>query len=161
MNTKRTVVVIAALLISCAIYAQRDYSTGFGVRLGTTNGITVKHFVTDHSALEGILSTRWRGFIITGLYEFHLNAFKTPNFNFYYGFGGHLGVWSVYGYNHPWFEDDDEYIALGVDGILGLEYTFDEVPFSVALDWKPALNLIEITDFWIDDIGLSIRYVIK
>ena len=52
-------------------------------------------------------------------------------------------------------------LAIGIDGIIGLEYTFDEVPFSISLDWKPTFNIAEHAAFLADEAGLSIRYVIK
>ena len=49
----------------------QDYKTGIGIRGGTQNGLTVKHFFSEHSAIEGIVSTRWEGFYVIGLYEWH------------------------------------------------------------------------------------------
>ncbi len=57
-------------------------------------GLTVKHFISQRSALEGLLSTRWRGFEITGLYEVHNNAFDVERLNWYFGGGGHIGFWN-------------------------------------------------------------------
>lgn len=47
------------------------YTTGLGLRGGYTSGISIKHFVRSNAALEGILGTRWEGFSLTGLYEWH------------------------------------------------------------------------------------------
>jgi hypothetical protein len=150
------------LLTTATVSAQRDYETGIGLRAGISYGLTVKHFMSERSAWEGILTTRWEGFTVTGLYELHQNAFNTTNFNFLYGFGGHLGAWhGDLGPYHDWYNDRYNHLALGIDGILGLEYTFDEVPFSISLDWKPALNVAEHALFIADEAALSIRYVIK
>lgn len=134
-----------------------DYNTGIGVRGGFSNGLTVKHFINNNAAIEGILSSRWRGFNITGLYEIHAQAFNTPRLHWYYGVGGHVGFWDGYR-NHPWFKDGT-YTIIGVDGILGLEYNIDVIPFNISLDWKPALNLIGYTGFWGDEVALSIRFI--
>ncbi|NBC82204.1 MAG: hypothetical protein GVY19_02370 [Bacteroidetes bacterium] len=144
--------------------AQSDYKTSIGIRLGAANGLTVKHFTSDATSLEGILSTRWDGFIITGLYEINQDVFDTRNFNFYYGGGAHVGFWDLNNRPTPWDSRDDEfddnsYVAIGIDGIVGLEYTFDEVPFNLSLDWKPAFNLIEDTGFWFEHFGLSVRFI--
>ena len=156
--------VITTLLILLAagnLHAQRDYETGIGLRAGVAYGLTVKHFTSDRSAWEAILSTRWQGFLLTGLYELHQDVFNTTNFNFYYGVGGHLGEWPGDIPHHPWFDDSSNHLAIGIDGIIGLEYTFDEVPFSVSLDWKPAFNIAEHAAFLVDEAALSIRYAIK
>lgn len=146
------------LFLSTAIAVNaQDYNTGIGVRGGFSNGLTVKHFLDNNSAIEGILTSRWRGFNITGLYEIHAQAFNTPRLNWYYGFGGHIGFWDGYR-DHPWFEDGT-YTVVGIDGILGIEYNIDAIPFNISLDYKPALNLIGYTGFWGDEVALSIRFI--
>ncbi|HDR51762.1 MAG TPA: hypothetical protein ENN90_09135 [Mariniphaga anaerophila] len=142
--------------IAMAANAQ-DYNTGIGVRGGLSNGLTVKHFIGSNTALEGILSTRWQGFNITGLYEIHANAFDTPRLNWYYGFGGHIGFWDGYK-GHPWF-NDGTYTIIGIDGIIGIEYNIEPIPFNISLDWKPGFNIIGYTGFWGDELALSIRYI--
>jgi hypothetical protein len=151
---------LTGLLIFSGIsvaHGQKDYNTALGVRMGLTAGLTVKQFVSQRSAFEGIISSRWHGFLITGLYEIHQNVFNNNRFNFYYGFGGHVGYWNVGRYDHPWYKNSGQYTAFGVDGILGLEYSFPGVPINLSLDWKPMLNLVNYTGFWGDDVGLSVR----
>ncbi|HYW97041.1 MAG TPA: hypothetical protein VE870_15715 [Bacteroidales bacterium] len=155
-----TTILIIFFTTACAS-AQRDYETGIGLRAGVSYGLTVKHFMSERSAWEGILTTRWEGFLLTGLYELHQDVFNTTNFNFFYGVGGHLGSWHGDVGPHDWFHDGNQHLAIGVDGILGLEYTFDEVPFSISIDWKPSFNIAEHTVFLADEAGLSIRYAIK
>lgn len=158
---KRKVFFIILIFVATALHAQRDYRTGIGARLSPSSGLTVKSFISDASAIEGIISFRWQGFIANGLYETHRDAFKNNNFNFYYGFGGHFGVWDNDWKHHPWYDDGNDFVALGADGIIGVEYTFEKVPFNIALDWKPMFNIIENTDLWVDDVGLSIRFILK
>lgn len=135
----------------------QDYNTGIGFRGGLSNGLTVKHFISSNAALEGLLSTRWQGFNITGLYEIHAQAFNTPRLNWYYGFGGHIGFWDGYK-QHPWF-NDGTYTIIGIDGIIGIEYNIEPIPFNISLDWKPGFNIIGYTGFWGDELALSIRYI--
>ena len=152
--------IIASLLFSLFLlsgsYAQ-DYNTGIGVRAGFANGLTIKHFIGSNAALEGIIASRWRGFEITGLYELHYNAFNTPRLNWYIGFGGHFGYWN--GNYANWGNPGENYSVIGVDGILGLEYNFIEVPINISLDWKPAFNIIGYSGFWGDGGALSVRYI--
>ncbi len=137
----------------------QDYGTGIGLRGGFSSGLTVKHFISQKNALEGILSTRWRGFDITGLYEIHNQAFDTDRLNWYFGFGAHLGFWDGdYTYTR-WGEVGRNYIIIGIDGILGIEYNFREAPINIGIDWKPAFNIIGYTGFWGDGGALSIRYI--
>ena len=131
----------------------QDYLTGIGIRGGTSNGLTVKHFIGTRSALEGLFATRWEGFNITGLYELHSNAFDTPRLNWYYGFGGHIGFWNG---SHRYH---DQTSVIGIDGIIGIEYNFDVIPFNISLDWKPGINLIGYSGFWGDEVALSVRFI--
>jgi len=140
--------------IAMAANAQ-DYNTGIGVRGGLFNGLTVKHFIASNTALEGIIWTRWGGFNITGLYEIHANAFDTPRLNWYYGFGGHIGFLDD---ESPWFKEGS-HTVIGIDGIIGIEYNIEPIPFNISLDWKPGLNLIGSTKSWVDEVALSIRYI--
>jgi len=135
----------------------QDYNTGIGLRAGFDQGLTVKHFIGTKSALEGILATRWRGFEITGLYEIHNQAFKAERLKWYFGFGGHVGFWN--GDHATWGEPGVSYTVIGIDGILGLEYSFREVPINLGIDWKPSYNFSGFSGFWGDGGALSIRYI--
>ena len=65
---KFLLVLFLSIAFSSVTIAQ-DYRTGIGLRAGVPYGLTIKHFLTKSNALEGILASRWGGFIITGLYE--------------------------------------------------------------------------------------------
>ena len=144
--------------LSVSLSYGQDYNTGIGIRGGFSNGLTVKHFLTQENAVEGIISRRWGGFYVAGLYEIHANAFDTPRLNWYYGFGGHIGFWEGYE-DHPWFDDSKNHTVLGIDGIIGIEYNLEAIPFNISLDWKPGINLIGTSDFWGDEAALSVRYI--
>ena len=136
----------------------QDYKTGIGLRAGTANGLTIKHFTREKSAVEFILASRWRGFEITGLYEVHNQAFDTERLKWFIGFGGHVGFWNG-DYTRGWGDPGTSYTVVGIDGILGLEYSFTEVPINLSLDWKPAFNFVGYNGFWVDGGALSIRYI--
>jgi hypothetical protein len=155
---KKLIFLLVLSLLSVVTLNAQDYNTGIGIRGGLSNGLTVKHFIGSDTAIEGLLSTRWRGFNITGLYEIHDQAFDTPRLNWYYGFGGHIGFWGGYK-NHPWFEDDASYTVIGIDGIIGIEYNIEPIPFNISLDWKPGFNIIGYTGFWGDELAFSLRYI--
>lgn len=140
------------------------YTTGIGFRGGWTSGITVKHFIGSTAAVEGILGSRYRGFSLTGLYELHKSsAFKVPDLTWEYGIGGRMGFYNndyYYHHNHNHYYDDDRVMTLGVVGILGLEYMFHEIPFTVSLDIMPYFDFIGRGDDFIDG-SISVRYILK
>ncbi|SHE78021.1 hypothetical protein SAMN05444274_102376 [Mariniphaga anaerophila] len=157
----RKLLFVATLFLFATFAANaQDYNTGIGFRGGLSNGLTVKHFIGSNKAIEGLLSTRWHGFHVTGLYEIHAQAFNTPRLNWYYGFGGHVGFWGDNYKNHPWFDDNgSSHTVVGIDGIIGIEYNIEAIPFNIGLDWKPGFNLIGYTGFWGDELALSVRFI--
>ncbi len=154
---KRLFTLIAVTFIMGSVVAQ-DYSTGIGVRGGLYNGLTIKHFLGQKSAVEGIVATRGGGFDLTLLYEIHKdNAFDVDRLNWYYGIGGHVGLWPDSYFPNNTYTGLNT--VLGVDAILGLEYNFSEIPINVSLDWKPAFNILGGNRFLGDGGALSLRYI--
>jgi len=153
---KLVLVLLLAVFVLSFVNAQ-DYRTGVGLRGGTYNGLTIKHFLGERTAVEGLLSTRWGGFEITGLYEIHNPAFEVDRLKWYYGLGGHIGFYN--GNKTNWGTYGTSYTVIGVDGILGLEYSFTEFPINVGIDWKPAFNFVGYSRFFGDGGAFSIRYI--
>lgn len=149
----RKIVLTFLLAISIvALTNAQDYKTGIGLRGGFANGLTIKHFVSGKSAFEGIISTstKWGGYELTVLYEIHNRAFNVENLNWYFGFGGHIGSYDV---------DKLSGTIIGIDGVLGIEYSFSEAPINIGLDWMPVFNIVGDSNFWGDRGALSIRYI--
>ncbi|MDD3568548.1 MAG: hypothetical protein PHT92_09135 [Bacteroidales bacterium] len=148
------------LTLGCFLFSNaQDYNTGIGLRGGFANGVTIKHFVTSKAAFEGIIASRWKGLELTLLYEVHGRAFNTERMKWYFGFGGHVGFWDGDNTNKDWGTAGENYTVIGVDGILGLEYNFAQIPFNVSIDWKPAFNFVGYSGFWADGGALSVRYI--
>ena len=53
--------IILFVAFSVASLQAQSYRTGVCARVGFFNGLTAKHFVSPHNAVEGILSFRWEG----------------------------------------------------------------------------------------------------
>lgn len=154
---KKIVLALTLIISMTALSYGQDYQKAIGLRGGLSNGITGKMFLGEKSAVEGILATRWSGFNVTVLYEIHNdNAFDVERLNWYYGVGGHIGFWN--GTYTTWGTSGTNYTVIGIDGIIGIEYNFLEIPINISLDWKPALNLIGYSGFWADGGAASVRY---
>lgn len=154
---RRFVITLVVMLSIVSMSKAQNYTTGVGLRGGMSGGITLKHFLNSDTAVEGILSTRWGGFALTGLYEKHAEAFNVDGLKWFYGAGAHIGFWD--GHKAHWADDDKSYTVIGIDGILGLEYNLGVIPFNISLDWKPSLNLIGYSGLWTDGGAISVRYV--
>lgn len=152
---------VFCLMFSTMTHAQDYYRAAVGLRLGSDLGINAKYFLKHTAALEGIISLRWNGIMVTALYEFEYMAFDTPGLNWYIGGGAHLGSWTNYSGNIGWWNYEthpDGFIIGGADFIIGMEYTLQAIPLNFAVDWKPAINFIGMTNFWGDFFALTIRY---
>lgn len=140
----------ASLLIANKTSAQ-DYRLGLGVRLSNStptlnNSVTGKYFVTDRSAVEGLVSFGSR-FGLGALVEIH-NPLNVEGLKWFYGAGVYLG-----------FEDKNTYV--GPTGALGLDYKFANVPINLSLDWKPELDIVPEINFVPDAFALSVRFTLK
>jgi len=153
---RKTILTLVLAFSIVTLASAQEYKTGVGLRGGFSQGLTIKHFLGDKAAVEGLLTTRWGGFEITGLYEIHNTAFEVDRLKWYYGGGAHIGLWDG---NRSWGTLGTSYTVIGLDGILGIEYSFSEAPINIGLDWKPAINLVGYSGFWADGGALSIRYI--
>jgi len=153
---KKLVLILAFAVCFTAFISAQDYRTGIGLRAGPYYGLTVKHFTGTKTAFEGLL-TRWGGFDITILYEFHNRLFDVNRLNWDFGLGGHIGFWD--GIDLKYKTPGTNYTIIGIDGIVGLEYNLSEIPINISLDWKPAFNIIGTSEFWPLGGAFSIRYV--
>ncbi len=152
----RKLVLFFSILCCVSLAQAQDYNTAVGLRGGSANGLSIKHFIENDVAIEGLISSRWKGLNLTGLYEIHAEAFNETGLNWYYGFGAHIGFWD--GKHTSWGDADRNYSVLGLDGIIGLEYNIQEIPINLSIDWKPALNLIGYSGLWGSNFALSARY---
>lgn len=161
-----TPIVAAVFLLSSHIVGAQTsnaYSTGIGLRGGVSSGLSIKHFVSGNAAAEFIIGSRWRGLSITGIYEIHKdNALGISGLVWEYGIGAHVGFYD--GYNYGWKYQNDPYYrnrsvtAVGVVGILGLEYRFREIPFTIGADIIPYFDFNNGGNGFVDG-SAAIRYV--
>ena len=121
------------------------YKNALGVRLNHGHGgITYKYFTSSSKALDltldlafsrniGTASSSGVGIGLTGLFETHKPTPFAPRLNWYYGYGAHV---SLYG------RGEGSTIGFGVDGVIGLEYVAEAIPFAFSVDYIPSLSII-------------------
>ena len=164
-------ILAAFVLINTAAKAQTttapgasSYNLALGLKFGGyENGISGKYFMTDNTALEGVLGFRDNGLVVSGLYELNMEAFNVPELKFYYGFGAHLGAigagtYQRFGGSAQVYRSSQ--ILLGADGVLGLEYMIPQSPIAVSLDLNPRIELASGPFFDIAP-GLGIKYFFR
>lgn len=155
---KRILIVTTFLMVAHLTHAQsldRDYRTAIGVKVWDGGGLSVKHFVTDNNAIEGIAYIWNKGFRLTGLYEIHGDIGGAPGLKWYVGPGAHIGFYDGNKDNYP---NDDQYTAFGIDGVLGLDFKFNKAPINLSIDWQPSFEFGDNSGFYGGWGGLGIRY---
>jgi len=151
-------VLLAATSVSNRLQAQ-DYKLAMGIRFSSAsptlnNSVSVKYFMNETDAVEGLISFGNNRFGIGGLYEKHQLIGGTPAFTWFYGGGGYLGFENRTDANKV--EKHTTY--LGPTGIVGLDYKFQSAPINLSLDWKPELDIIPSINFVPDAFALTARF---
>ncbi|MEM9919596.1 MAG: hypothetical protein AAF990_15970 [Bacteroidota bacterium] len=149
------------LLVATSAEAQ-IYTTAVGARLGYPLSASIKHFVNESVALEGYVGLRnWRTYRwanISGAYLVHKPFPDVDNLQYYFGGGGSIYFWN---YKEDFIGDNDASISFGLQAYLGLDYTFDDVPISITLDWIPTLFLNGFGSGFGGRYGsLGVRYIL-
>jgi hypothetical protein len=147
----------AIIVVANKVSAQ-DYKTALGVRLSSSqaivnNSISIKHFLNERTAIEGLLSFG-DPLAIGALVEIH-KPLGESGVRWFYGGGGYLGFVKSYNVNLNKNETDANF---GAQGVLGLDYKFANIPLNLSLDWKPELNLVTDINFEPAAIGFTARF---
>lgn len=136
------------LLASITLVQAQDYKTAVGIRFSSNdaainNSISVKHFLSGKTAIEGLLSFG-DPFAIGALVELHNSINGVDGLAWFYGGGAYVG-----------FSGERN---IGAQGVLGLDYKFANLPINLSVDWKPELNLLKQFSFEPAAVGLSARF---
>jgi hypothetical protein len=154
---KRIALVIVLAIIAVQVNAQNKtansltYKTGIGLKLWDGGGITLKTFIQDKKAVEIIGFFNGDGARVTGLYELHGDLSTEGNLKWYFGAGAHVGFYKI---------NSKSKTIIGVDGVLGLDYKFKELPLNLSLDWQPSFEFESSYGFTGAFFGLSVRYTL-
>jgi hypothetical protein len=152
---KATLLLAITLFIITTIYAQKynsrsDYKTAAGIKFLDGAGLTIKHFLNDKAALEGIAYFYGNGTRITGLYEVHFDIAGAEGLKWYVGPGAHIGL-----YQNKYFGGGT---FVGIDGVLGLDYKINNAPLNLSLDWQPSFEFGNNRGFVGSWGGFAVRY---
>ena len=152
---KYFVLAILVSFLTTQSYAQSrsangsSYRTALGVKVWDGGGISLKHFTSNNTAIEGIGYFWSQGFRLTGLLEIHGLISGARGLRWYIGPGAHIGFYNTkYG--------DGSFG--GIDGVLGLDYKFSGAPINMSLDWQPSFEFGDGRGFYGNWGGLGIRY---
>ena len=153
---KRTLTIML-LLVAITVGAQaQSYKSAIGLRGGDPFGVTFKTFISNINALELIVGSGYWGneFAITGFYQWQKPTDWTPNLDWFIGPGAHLGFW-----NESSKEEYGTGVVIGVDGIIGLEYTLDDIPLNFSVGLGPTFQFTSGPGWYYWNGGFAVRYV--
>jgi len=164
---KRYLILLLVLCSTAVCFTQYrpNYAWAIGFRAGSsgaTSGLTIKGFLTESVALEGVVGY-WHGSIATTLLvEKHVQITRLRSLYFYAGGGAHFTGKS--GYNKWYIVQQRGYTyanggsGYGVDGVIGLEYKIPVAPVAFSLDLKPMMEIGSNGGFAVGmDTGLSVK----
>ena len=153
---RNSLIILVLFAVITFSYSQ-NYKTAIGVKggypgYGSLNG---KHFLNSKTAIEGSIGGGTNTLWLQGLYE--LNFSLEQGLNWYAGGGANVGFYS---FKNTFTNERTSNMILGLNGIVGIEYTFEDFPLNVALDTGPNLRIINSFGFgW--GAGIAVRYAIK
>lgn len=161
---RKTIVALFLIVFSIAAAAQSrstnstSYKTALGVKVWDGGGISLKHFFNDRNAGE-LIGYFWRhGFRLTGLYEIHGPIEGAAGLKWYIGPGAHIGAYNNEHHHHNDNRHHHSHASIGIDGVLGLDYKFNNAPINLSIDWQPSFEFTDGHGFNGSWGGLGIRY---
>lgn len=152
----RTVGITLLIVTICtkAVHAQAPYDHAIGLKFPGGVSVSYKTFIADTRNIEAEFTAWHQGFRVAGLYEFNFYSFpNVRELSWFVGPGAHIGFWKN--------QEDKNYSSqadIGIDGIIGLDYKFKNVPINVSVDWQPAITVIGDAGFTPVFGGIGVRY---
>jgi len=136
-----------SVLGACALGQGRGFGLGF--ILGEPTGFSFKHWLSGTNAIDG--GAAW-SFGDKGYFHLHVdylfhkyNLIKVEKgrLPLYYGVGGRIGFART--------------TRVGVRGVVGLNYHFQDAPFDAFMELAPILDIVPATRFTLNG-GIGMRF---
>jgi hypothetical protein len=126
----------------------QQYTTAVGIKGGypSLGGLDIKHFLGPGFAIEGTLGGFSGTMLISALAEVQKSLPEPTGLDWYVGVGPTLGISSGT-------------FLFAANGVIGVDYTFQDFPLNLSLDTGPVISLSPIGFGW--GGGLAIRYAFK
>lgn len=156
---KRILLLLVFYFVFGALHAQ-EYKSALGVK-GAVYDYASLNFKHNFGKIYGDfrIGGTTHSIFLQGLVEFQ-KPIKN-GFEWYWGFGGHIGYWN-YSANSGFVHKDKYYnrqAYVGADVVFGLEYTF-KFPLNLAVEVGPSARVLPFT--WIYPNGaVAVRYAFK
>ncbi len=148
-----TAIFTFSILFSGNLIAQ-DYNSSVGVRLAFGLTATYKKEFKENTYLELYGGFGYHTIFGGGALEIHKEIEDVDHLYWYYGAGAFAGYYSSNLIS-------DNYFYMGINGVIGVDYSFEEIPLNVSVDWMPGFRLVGgFTPTFLGG-GLSARYILS
>ena len=159
---KKIVLSLAVLFCSFSFVSAQDFNSALGIRFGNPWAVSYKYFASESAAFEGIVSLKSSTFYswisVGAAYQIHKDISSASGLQWYYGAGASA---AFFNYDAS-FGGDEVSLSLGIQGYIGLSYTFDGIPLNLSIDWVPTFYLNGPNDGCGGGYGaLAARYVMS
>lgn len=156
---------ISLFFLPSLFLSGQDFQKAIGLRGGQTSGFEYRMFTSETTSLKFLLGTN-KGVRFHGFYEFHKPGLFlfTDQLNLFYGFGFHGGYenWDKrYVHDNTSWYDNRTAFVMGVDGVVGIEYTFIQTPLSLGMESKPYFDILgrHMFNFEPFDFAFTVKYL--
>lgn len=170
---KNPLLIVLLALFFCAAHTTeaQEYNSSIGARLGSPFSASYKNFISEQGAIElfgnfrtrGVLTSyRWTRFGLGGAYQHHfdLEIEELEGLKWYVGGGATAYFWT---YSNDSIFNEYDNLSIGVQGYVGLDYGFEDIPLNISLDWVPTIILGDgyVSGFGANYGALSVRYILS
>lgn len=136
---KKSILLALVLLLigSTSAYSQQ-YRHAVGLKFGYDFALTYKLNLSEANSLDlGLNLHPWGhfGLNVYGYYNWQWAINPVPGLSWYVGPGAHIG-----------FLHQDFYFS--INGQIGLEYKFQNIPLALSLDWGPGVGFRAGKDYF-------------
>lgn len=159
----KNLLLISFMICVAVQCSAQQYKTSVGFKADYTTldlpsaELSLKHFFSSPSAIEINLGGSRRYIWLQAMYE--RNQPLTNDLDWYWGAGVDGGYWAKGNYGRTDIESQTGF-WVGLDGTIGLEYTFNVVPINLALDTGPSMRIVPDVKFgWM--AGFAFRYAFR
>jgi opacity protein-like surface antigen len=152
----KRILLIAALLVASLTAATAQTGNGYknaiGIRGAYGAEVSYQRYIAPANRLEGTLGINRYGFSAEVLHQwmFEIPANSPGVWQWYAGAGAGFGAWSN--------KDFKSGFSLGVQGQIGIEYSFAKAPLVMSIDYRPGVYLIPESVVDWTGLALGIRY---
>ena len=132
---------ILIMFFGLSTFAQ-NYTRDAGFRVGKGVFMSYRQFFSDNEAFEAMAGFTNRAFRAIALREYFLSlsSHKSDNLKLIYGYGIHAGITYTNKYqvfHRVYYHDWKWSPQFGIDGIIGLEYRMNELPYIMNVAAQP------------------------